>query len=391
MLKESFDNDFGFWFLVKKRRFKEGFAVLGATPWLWVVTALCPVAAGALASFYPAEIKESTSLFFFSEKIFSPVATFFWLAIILTGLSLGLAQWSQAMAAGALRSMIRRLQTLPPSGFLESYRDTYRESARQAFLTMIYPEASKDQIDQSIRNILGAIAEIARDFDEQESAIYGANLMVWRENGSAFEEDCPLHVVPFVPNDSSVLGYLELVQSLSTATNLGNKIDAKISPVVFPVPVDTEKYYDSKNHARDPVIPGAAKSFVANSFELFESIESYVKWLDDHSAKGLDYINPLKKYFVEGLGNHVKSFGSRPIVSTLPGSEQSVIAIINIHSNQENILQDSGQTLFAPLIEPFCFFLALLLEKRSVILSSTEPKDGVTKPSEAESGPLKEA
>lgn len=104
---------------------------------------------------------------------------------------------------------------------------------------------------------------------------------------------------------------------------------------------------------------------------VFESVEAYARWLDANSSRGLEMVNPLKEYFVNGAGVHVKSFGSRPIVSVDP--KVGSIAVLNIHSDRENLLQDSGQTLFAPLIEPFCFLLATLIETRQVLLSANNP------------------
>ncbi|WP_143220393.1 MULTISPECIES: hypothetical protein [unclassified Achromobacter] len=51
------------------------------------------------------------------------------------------------------------------------------------------------------------------------------------------------------------------------------------------------------------------------------------------------------------------------------------MAVLNIHSNRENLLQDGGPTMFAPLIEPFCFLLATLLRRRSMLPSTQGSPD----------------
>jgi hypothetical protein len=373
MLRSGVDSGESFWKLCRERRWTEAAEVLGAAPWLWVITAVCPVAAGALASFYPEQIKAGFYPFFWRHTSFDWVPTAFWSAVALAGLSFGLAQWSQSRAGGALRSMVRRLQTLPPSGFLDSFRDAFRVAGRQTLLVALNPTSSLSQVDHAIRNVLGAIVEVARDFDEQNSATYGANLMLWRRAGTPFENPSPMHLVPYSPQDPSVRGYLELVVSLSTTTALENSQyshDTQIAPIVVPVAIASEKVLDAKGHARDPVLPGAPQAFLRGDFVVFESVEAYVGWLDENSSRGLETVNPLKEYFVNGAGKHVKSFGSRPIVSVNP--TVGPIAVLNIHSDRDNLLQDSGQTLFAPLIEPFCFLLATLIETRAVLLSTGE-------------------
>lgn len=74
---------------------------------------------------------------------------------------------------------------------------------------------------------------------------------------------------------------------------------------------------------------------------------------------------PLKEYFTTGAGKKIRSIASQPLLLPSSQAQFSPIAVLNLHSDHENILQDSGQTLFIPLIEPFCVILATRLEKRA--------------------------
>jgi hypothetical protein len=360
--------------------------VVGASPWLWIVTAVCPVAAGALASFFPDRIKVGYYSALWPQTSFDGVATAFWGAVALAGLSFGIGQWAQSRAGANLRTMVRRLQTLPPGGFLDSFREAFQVSARQSLLMVVSDDVSLPAIDQAIRNVLGAIVEVARDFDEQGSACYGANLMIWRKQGEPFESLEPCHVLPYHASDPAVSGHLELVVELSTTTALrGNDyaVDPSVVPLVLPIPWDHAKLQDARTRSRDPVIPGAPQAFVHGELVVFESVQAYISWLDDQSSRGLEVVNPLKEYFLRGQGKAIKSFASRPIVSVNPTVGR--YAVLNLHSDQENLLVDSGQTLFAPLIEPFCFLLALLLDERMVLASAEiERKAASTSPPSAD-------
>ncbi|ALM81600.1 hypothetical protein [Bordetella sp. N] len=369
MLRSGIDSGESFWRLVFSGRFADAFEVLGAAPWLWVVTGLCPVTAGALASFFPERIKAGTFAAFWPGIYFDWVATLFWLAIVLTGFSFGLTQLSQSRAGASLRTMVRRLQTLPPSGFLNSFGDAYHQAAAQTLLVTVGPEPSLPQINHAIRNVLGAVVEVAKDFDEQSKATYGANLMIWRPLGERFECTKLLVLRSYGTNNPALLGHLELVPALSTTTELISSQyseDKKITALLMPVPIDQSMQRDCHGFTRDPLIPGAPQAFARGEMFLFSSVEDYRRWLDEYSSQGLDTVNALKDYF-DLAGGHIRSFGSRPIIS--PDAKQEVIAVLNIHSDRENLLQDGGPAMFAPLVEPFCFLLATLLRRRSMLLS----------------------
>lgn len=387
MLKSvELDREESYWSLIGRLQFRALAERVGSNPLLWVVVALGPVVAGVSASFWPEEIKNSLQL----TRSFSGTswpATSFWLAIFVSGLSFGLGQWSQSRAGAALRVMIRRLQTLPPSGFLYAYRDSFRAAYNQAILVLLSPQSTQQDVEQVIRVVLGAIVECARDFDEAGDATYGANIMLWKEVGQGFESPAPVHLLPYVPCDPNVLGYLELVPALSTTTALGQLgylPDTTVSALTISVPVNAAKVLDARTHSRDPVPPGAAQAFLSGDAVVYDSVASYLRWLDDHSSRDLEVVIRMKEYFTTGASKGIKSFASQPLLSPSGQVQLAPTAVLNLHSDRENILQDSGQTLFIPLIEPFCVILATLLEKRAVLAIAAPV---VTPPTQASSTP----
>ncbi len=96
--------------------------------------------------------------------------------------------------------------------------------------------------------------------------------------------------------------------------------------------------------------------------------------MDNKSALDLSTINKVKSYFdMQGDGENILSFGSIPILS--PSQKANVsndtpLGVLNIHSAEENLLQDNGQTLFAPLLESFLMLLSVLILKRGELLTN---------------------
>jgi len=222
--------------------------------------------------------------------------------------------------------------------------------------------------------VLGAILETARDFDKSPEAIYFGNVMIWRPKGEGIEAISPLHIVPFIQGDPRVAGVIELIPELSTSTldeNEYNK-DSNIKPIVFQIPSDPTPVFDGRMMLKYPILPCAPLAFVNKVFASYENIAKLFLWLDTKCGLDAITIDKIRNYFHTGDGKHIRSFGSIPIL--LPSedadkSDDDPIGILNLHSTQENILEDNGQTLFAPLLEPFLMLLSILILKRNEAMS----------------------
>lgn len=360
-----------FWRELFAGEVKGAFEALGTNPFLWVVCAMGPVGAGVLASLHPVEIRDSVPLFLGQE--FSWIGTSFWALVIVSSICFALGQWSQSRGRAKTRRMVARLGTLPPGGFLASYREMYNVAADQAILALLNTETTFTQNEAAIRNVLGAIAEIAKDFDEADGAVYGANVMLFRKTGEPFEAKTPEHLTTYVPCSPDVDGYLELITSLSTNTahkSKGYSLDPATRSLVIPIPIKREKIRDITGHSRDPVLPGAAQAYARGEMVVFSSIDSYVAWIDTNSAQDLATNGKLKDYFETGAGKEIRSFCAQPIMYADSDGVRRPLAVLNVHSNDEHLLENSGPALFSPLIEPFCVLVATLLIQRKLLVPS---------------------
>lgn len=349
---------------------------------LSAISLLLVIIVGAMASIYPNEIiNNRTPCWFVSESECSYQASFFWFfvfAAIITYTFGQILQMSRIYASQKkLDSMIKRLQTLPSDNYLPSYQSCYRTAAASTFLILQLQDLKTSDINKTIRIVLGAILETAKDFDKiGNNIMYSANIMLWRPNQTDIEATSPLDLFNAIGN-SNHSGFLELVPELSTTTALINDTydkDDNALPLLLPVPVNRMKVADAKGFIKEQILPGAPYAFVYKVFASFENINSLHAWLDQKSALDLATINKVKSYFgMKGNGKDILSFGSIPILSPSANANMSdkiPLGVLNLHSAEEYLLQDNGQTLFAPLLEPFLILLSVLILKRNELLTN---------------------
>lgn len=335
------------------------------------------VASGAFASFYTYEIKHNFLPFWESSTI-SYKASFFWVFLFLAALCFLINQVALSVRSEQsiqkLDQMVKRLQTLPSDGYLQSYQSSFRVAASNVFLVLLDPATTVDQVNQAIRTVLGSILETARDYDKVGDIKYSANIMIWRESKTNIESKNYLSPVVNALNNPNYSGFLELLPELSTNTsqdaNYG--VDDLVSALVLPVHNNKSDVPDSNMNLFTHLLPGAPYAFANKIYASFGTINELFTWLDSVCAESLEVKNVIKDYFRENPGARIKSFASLPILLPsidAPDSEANPIAVLNIHSETENILDDNGESLFQPLLEPFLMLLSTLLLKRTDLLS----------------------
>lgn len=348
---------------------------IASLPFFGGATAVLMIMAGALASFFTEEIKTNLTPFWSSSSV-SIKATTFWFCIFSAGFFLGLGEWAQnrkvTRTANSLENMVKRLNTLPADGYLPSYQSCYRVAAAITYSVTYHPNPTILQVEEAIRNVIGAILETARDFDQGGDSSYCGNIMLWRENGDSIEAASPIHIVNYVKGDPQVSGLLELIPELSTTTEGNERYDKDLSikSIILQIPSDASPVHDKEMNLRYPLLPGAPLAFINKVFVSYESISKLHEWIDTKCGLEARAISKIKSYFSHGDGKSIRSFCSIPIL--LPTKDANTgtanpIGILNLHSAEEGILQDNGQTLFAPLLEPFLMLLSLLLLKRKDI------------------------
>jgi|GEM_PF-2051391 len=348
--------------------------IVGSRAYFGAITAVISVLAGVWASIFTDDIKSSVLLFPFLTSSLNWSATSFWILVFLAGLCFGIAQWAQARksgrATGKLEAMVAKLETLPTGNFLPNWQESCRISLFGVFYSVLNKSQTISGVEEVIIMVLDSIIQTAQQFDKVwDNTEYAASIMIWRpvdkNHWVKLETANPTVTIPWFQGDQRAIGVLELIPSLSTTALPGAstlKPDARCVNLVMPVPA-LKNPVIVKNKEMSPILPGAVWAFCREEMAQFTDVSKYVEWLekqtsiDPHSAKA------MTDYFHTGKGQHIKSFCSLPII--LPHSSPNIpIAVLNIHSTDVGLLAENGQTLFAPLLEPFLNMLSILLVER---------------------------
>lgn len=338
------------------------------------------ILAGAYASKFADVISNNLTLVWFTNVTFSSVALLFWVFVWAAVLCFIVGQVVQIRRADAsinkLDFMIKRLQTLPAEGYLPSYQRFFRVASSITFFTLLNKNITTENVEFAIRVVLGSVLESAKDFDRADSIVYSANIMLWRPNGNNVESIKPLELMPNIIGHPDLEGVLELVPALSTCTNRKDKDDynpdLSVDEVLLPIPKDKGPTYDSNMNPREQLLPGAPYAFVHKVFVQYKNISILNNWLDNNCAQNEAIKNKIKDYFATGEGSHIRSFGSIPILPPSAEATGAPLAVLNIHSDKENLILEDGQSLFAPLLEPFLMLLSVLLLKRQELIMQTQ-------------------
>jgi hypothetical protein len=351
-------------------------------PWVSGVIAAVTILAGAEASFFTDDIKTSHIFLPFSKAdTFSLTATVFWLAVYAVTLLLGGTQWAQNRAAARARtemvtqatkleSLVRRLESLPP----ETYLARHQETLRRAMSSVIAGISSTQvhETEAAIRNVLGAVLELARQYDKcNDNTPYCANIMLFRQGGKV-EAENPTSLPNVEPNHPDYDGCLELVPSLSTTTSQSDfSSDPDIFPFVMHIPKNKEPARDENFMLKFPVLPGAPWSFVYKEYAGFPTILELNEWLRMKCSVETAVQEAIRTHFSTGNGKRIRSFSSMPILALTPDVANSpALGVLNIHMYDEGLLEEKGGERFSPLLEPFRLILSILLTVRQEKLSS---------------------
>ena len=340
-------------------------------PWFGGITAVTTVMAGAFASFYSEEIK--------SFEV-SAHAIYFWLAVFATGLSLSGASWAQNRSVrrerralqsettdlkaetSALKDAVHRIESLPPEGFLAEYQEILAHAFRSTLVIQANKSEAED-IEQAIRNVLGGILELAKNYDKVQSNVttYGANIMLYRRCGGD-NGTLEHRLIDAGSNHPDYDGYLQVISALSTTTASSTfAADPTIVPLAIHVPKHRLPLVTDDGKTKSPVVPGAPWALVYKEFACFTSIGTLDAWLSERCSVDEAVKARVKHYFRQGPGRHIKSFASMPILALGGGENSGCIGILNIHSSQEGLLFEKGGERFSPLMEPFRQLLSILL------------------------------
>jgi hypothetical protein len=354
--------------------------------------AILTILSGLEIALWTKEIQDSMLAPFWKGE-FDGKSTVFWLQVLLIGLLFWqslVAQSRKAQRAAhalqvgvsetkstseALKIQIEeiqkvatRIESLPPESFLSDYKEITRRAMRSAMLAIASRGGHLQEVDDAIRNVLGAILSLALKYDRQRSgAIYSANIMLLREDW-ILETKTPFSFrdLTFSKGNPAFPRALELIPSLSTSSESDRfEPEKDLKALVIPIPKEVAPVLDSQKRQRYPVLPGAPWSFVYREFASFPTIALLSQWLDERSSASEEDRAAIREHFEKGAGSAIKSFVSMPIDDSAPSGETPpVLGVLNIHSSSVDILGVKGSERFAPLVEPLLGCLTVLINLR---------------------------
>lgn len=352
---------------------------LGSRAWFGMLTTLAIVFAGVCASLFTNSIR-NTATDLIPKESDALGGWIFWLAVFTAGLLFWVNHAALTRKSDKARmdleTAVKRLNTIPSEIFLPTYSRCWNQAAGVTFTCIAASKSSvlkRSDVESAIQTVQYAILETAKDFDgASEAADYSANIMLWRNSGEKPESENALSVVRVAPEDPSIAGVLELIPRLSVIVkgqrNLGSiatgATDTLTKPILLPVPEDQEKFLDDKGREKLVLIPGAPLAFKTGSCAVFPTMQEFIALLRDGTTLDDRVKRRITHYFTDGEGKHIRSFASFAILSGRSAAELP-IGVLNLHSNCAGILEDNGETLFAPVLAPFLSLLAVLLALRS--------------------------
>jgi hypothetical protein len=285
-----------------------------------------------------------------------------------------------------LETAVKRLNTVPSEIFLPTYSRCWKQAAGITFACIAAKgrgELTRSGVEEAIRAVQAAILESAKDFDNADGGSdYSANIMLWRNHGKEIENNTALSVVQVAPLDPMIAGVLELIPALSVVVKgregnpkLPESFDTLTRPILLPIPEGPSNFLDDEGVEKLVLLPGAPFAFATGRCTVFPSMQEFLEILRNGTTLDERVKRRVTQYFTEGEGKHVRSFASFAILSGRTAGELP-LGVLNLHSSRPGILEDNGETLFAPVLAPFLSLLAVLLSLRtetSVEVSDSAP------------------
>jgi hypothetical protein len=231
------------------------------------------------------------------------------------------------------------------------------------------PGHHPEKLERVIRLVLWSIASVARKYDAELGATYGANVMLYFPDASSWAEyagESPAHLdLRFVEPeaDTGKLPILVLQKALSACTRDGNAGEPDISLQNlrnFALPVSQLNNGRSTDGKRWRVLAGAPLTFLCQEPNAYPDSRRIADWCRESGDFSNSLCQQVERYFdSEPAASAFRSFASIPITCAVSGAR---IGILNLHSNKVQLLYKAETpSQFYPVLVPFQILLADLL------------------------------
>lgn len=323
------------------RAFRQLIRTWAGTPSYATVTTVLAAIAGLFGSVYGNEIGSSFPLSLGPYQGVSFKAVAFWLTLVLFGIMFFERQRYDDAARERLETTSANIktlvETLPPKAFRSQYA-RQSHSSWNALATVaprhLGSDVTAEKFAGFIRSLLQSIATLAFVYDDQPSASYAANVMLFEEpstSAEAFTQNV-LSALKFIPADidlHQLRGVLLLRSDLSATTAKASPdVDETVPVIALPVPKDP------KHGARWALLPGAPIAFVTGEIDGYADSRTLVSWCVEKGDFAPSVVDAVAQYFEQGAGKDIRSFISRPLFS----DDGRPIGVLNLHADRTNIL-----------------------------------------------------
>ncbi len=266
------------------------------------------------------------------------------------------------------------VRTMPPRAFQAQLAQMIAGAHRGLAKTLPRqrrPDMTADDLIAFIRSLLNSIARLALIYDDQPlspdgAVTYSANIMLFVAR--PIDSNWPTGTVErlrFYSDDSDpdqLRGVLVLRPELSATSNIADipDPDPGVPAIALPVPIE------AKRGSRWVALPGAPKAFLTDSIDGYDDAVTLSDWCLKSGDFRPSVVDDLRHYFTDGDGKTVRSFISRP----LHGLNGDTLGVLNLHSNQTNILGDVDERM--PAFQAMLTPIFLDLQSAVEILLQTE-------------------
>lgn len=296
---------------------------------------------------------------------------FYILTLAFVALFTGMLHYRERQTQKAQRELINKsdeleetIRTLPPEGFLSLFSEKFTE-AHDVYKTLLLPEATKEELELSIRGILLGILRLTEHFDRKmDGHLYAANIMIFNQSYKQDENISKelLKNLTFADEDLDPMklhGLLYLHHRLSTNSNNDDSVpDEYIDKILLTLPVRNKA--KSKETNKFKVLPGAPIAIALNAPNIYFNARTICDWFRKEGDFDETIVSQVSDYFNKGHGKEIKSFFSLPL--SCDGAEP--IAVLNIHKNVTHMLSKKDQfDLYREVMSPFLAMLSELVKK----------------------------
>lgn len=252
--------------------------------------------------------------------------------------------------------LVALIRTMPPRDFM---RRCASITAKTDTLTHLLMRALKGGNTAVARRavpfLLRQVARLARSYDSDPNATYGANIMRFVPSAdlvppAGAEVEKRLRFVEEGTTIGGLGGVLDLRPELSSTDKVDP--DPSLIPVALPIPIDRTCKH---------ILPGAPRAFCEGALSVFSDVSVLASWMKEHGDFTDRVRNEVQRYFGENTA--FRSFASLPLAVT-DIKRTDLIGVVNIHSGGTGILRGGeGAEMFHHALQPILGMLARVLRE----------------------------